>query len=432
MLPSGWPGHIWLEGRTSVHLQDHQPRPSHMPRGPAQKTGEGFLNSAMAPARTRSVMILADAVEHGWLTPEGKPIRILDALCATGVRPRRWRREVPGQNRLRITANDLDENAVAWGRASHEAHPVGDGHDWEIEAGRFARDCEGVVEDGIHWVEGDARKLMVQSPHQWIDLDPFGSPVSFLDAAIQSISRIGVLDVTATDTAALCGSAKTSAARRYGSVGIVDSYMHDDAVRILLATIARVAAMHDRTMQPILSLFDGHHVRVTVLLKRSKEEASSLLDSIGYRIRGSPYHFSNTPEGKYSGPMWTGPLFDADIAGRITTERAIELCGGRTEDVPDYWSEVDEDHANRELERSVRHISESAELLSGDHLLVAMDGLGVAAGIGQIPSAKKILEKLHSNGFRAARTHMPEPMFATDADWETVLELVGQLTEGSS
>ena len=37
----GWPGHVWLEGRTSVHLKDHQPRPSHMPRGPAAKTGKG-------------------------------------------------------------------------------------------------------------------------------------------------------------------------------------------------------------------------------------------------------------------------------------------------------------------------------------------------------------------------------------------------------
>ncbi len=43
MQPEGWPGHIWLEGRTSVHLRDHQTRPSHMPRGPAAKTGEGFL-----------------------------------------------------------------------------------------------------------------------------------------------------------------------------------------------------------------------------------------------------------------------------------------------------------------------------------------------------------------------------------------------------
>ena len=45
---------IWLEGKTIVHLQKSQERPSHMPRGPAKKTGGGFLNPAMAPARTRS------------------------------------------------------------------------------------------------------------------------------------------------------------------------------------------------------------------------------------------------------------------------------------------------------------------------------------------------------------------------------------------
>ena len=182
MQPEGWPGHIWLEGRTSVHLRDHQPKPSHMPRGPAAKTGEGFLNPAMAPARTRSVMLLADAIEHNWLVPEGKTIRVLDALCATGVRPRRWRKEIPSQERMRITANDLDKDALAWAKQSHQANPIGDNLEWLPEPSRFAKQQEGVVEDGIHWVQGDANKLMIQAPFQWIDLDPFGSPVGFLDA----------------------------------------------------------------------------------------------------------------------------------------------------------------------------------------------------------------------------------------------------------
>ena len=423
MKPEGWPGHIWLEGRTSVHLQDHQPRPSHMPRGPATKTGEGFLNPAMAPARTRSVMLLADALENGWLVPEGKIVRALDALCATGVRPRRWRKEIPSQERLRITANDLDSDALRWARESHNSHPVGDNLQWVPEPSRFARDQEGIVEDGIHWIEGDATKLMVQTPFQWIDLDPFGSPVGFLDSAIQAISRVGVLEVTATDTAALCGSAKTSAARRYGSVGITDSYMHDDATRILLATIARVAAMHDKSIHPILSLFDGHHVRVTVLLKRSKEEASNWSQNIGYRIRSNPYHFSPQSEGVFSGPMWTGPIFDAEIAGRITVARAMQLCAGKPEDLPEEWTDIDIEHSQREIERSVRHISESAELLSQDHLLVAVDDLGVAAGVGQIPSMKKMKIGLENAGFRMARCHMPEAMFATNADWQTVLDI---------
>ena len=423
MQNEAWPGHKWLEGRTIVHLRDHQQRPSHMPRGPAAKTGEGFLNPAMAPARTRSVMLLTDALENDWLVPEGKMIRALDALCATGVRPRRWRKEIPDQERLRITANDLDSEALEWARNSHSENPIGDGIDWKPEEGRFARTIEGILEDGIHWINGDAMNLMTQAPFQWIDIDPFGSPVKFLDTAIQSISRVGVLEVTATDTAALCGSAKTSALRRYGSVGITDSYMHDDATRILLGTIARIAAMHDKSMHPIMSLFDGHHVRVSVLLKKSKDEATKWGDNIGYRIRSEPYHFAKLPEGKYSGPMWTGPIFDSDIASRITKEKAIELCSGRKEDYPDDWTELDIEHSRREIERSVVHISESAELLAKEHLLVAVNDLGIAAQIKHIPSMKKLKSGLEERGFKMARCHMPEAMFATNADWNTVLEI---------
>ena len=113
--------YLWLEGRTLVHLRAEQERPTHMPRGPAKHTGVGFLNPAMAPTRTRSVMLLADALEHNWLVKPGRPIRALDALCATGVRIRRWRNEIPAelQHRLRITANDLDEFALAWAKSSH-------------------------------------------------------------------------------------------------------------------------------------------------------------------------------------------------------------------------------------------------------------------------------------------------------------------------
>ena len=425
----GWPGHIWLEGRTKVHLRDHQPRPTHMPRGPATKTGDGFLNPAMAPARTRSVMLLSDAIEHGWLVEEGKTIRVLDALCATAVRPRRWRREVPNQEILKITANDLDDQSISWARKSHTEHPVDDGYIWQEEPCRFGQISEGISENGINWVVGDARKIMVTNPYQWIDLDPFGSPVDFLDSAIQSLSRVGVLDVTATDTAALCGSSKTSAARRYGATGILDSYMHDDAVRILLGTIARVAAMHDRHIRPLISLFDGHHVRVSVLITRSKESASDWADNIGFRIRSKPYHFSKLPGGEFSGPMWTGPIFDAEIASRMTVEKAIELCAGRPEDMPDDWSEHDIEHSKRELERTVRHISQSAQLLGGDHLLVATDDLGIAAKVGQIPKMKLIFSHLEKAGFKAAQCQMPEPMFATDASWEDVLTAVRASTK---
>ena len=126
--------------------------------------------------------------------------------------------------------------------------------------------------------------------------------------------------------------------------------------------------------------------------------------------------------------MWTGPIFDSDIAGRMTVERAIELCAGRDDDFPLDWNNTDVEHSQREIERSVRHLSESAELLSQEHLLVAVDDLGIAAGVGQIPSMKKIKSGLEKAGFKMSRCQMPEAMFATDADWETVLN-VARLAE---
>ena len=46
--------------------------------------------------------------------------------------------------------------------------------------------------------------------------------------------------------------------------------------------------------------------------------------------------------------MWTGPLFDAEIAKRMTVERALELCAVREEDLISDWDERDIEHSKRE------------------------------------------------------------------------------------
>ena len=107
----------------------------------------------------------------------------------------------------------------------------------------------------------------------------------------------------------------------------------------------------------------------------------------------------------------------------MTVERALKICAGQESDYPADWSEKDIEHSRREIERTVRHLSESASLLSQDHLLVAIDDLGAAAGIGQLPSMKAMKQGLAERGFEMAHCQMPEPMFATDADWDTVLDV---------
>ena len=275
---------------------------------------------------------------------------------------------------------------------------------------------------------------------QWVDLDPFGSPVNFLDAAIQGLSRTGFLAVTATDTAALTGSSASSQHRRYGAKGIVDSYAHDDAVRVLLGLIATTAARHDRCVEPVLALFDGHHVRVSVKVRRSRENASEVLNNIGWRIReaNGTYRFVQhpTPEEvqRGSGPLWVGPLWDAEITGRMTEERVLQVCEASSEEIDAackeglVWDDNDKEYARRELCRSVRYIAQAADLMSREHTLYHMDDLPNMAGTGQAPKMETLFAAITEKGYAAARVPDIDPFFVTDAPFETVMACVVYLT----
>ena len=232
----------------------------------------------------------------------------------------------------------------------------------------------------------------------------------------------------------------SSQARRYGAKGIVDVYAHDDAVRLLLATVATAAARLDKAITPLLALFDGHHVRISCLVKTSREQASEIGENIGWRVREDdvPYRFVRhpTPEQvkRGSGPLWIGPLWDKKIASRMTEEKAIELCQPDSNEV-DYfisqgltWDEQDIEYSTRELRRSVRYISQAADLMSREHLLLNLDSLPKWAGVGGAPKIEKLILSLSYAGHAAAILPDIEPLMVTDAPFETVLQHVRKLS----
>ena len=296
-----------------------------------------------------------------------------------------------------------------------------------------------IEKNGIKFQNEDARLAMIQGSFQWIDIDPFGSPVTFIDAALQALGRVGVLEVTATDTAALTGSSATSGMRRYGHKGIVDLYAHDDAIRVLLGTIATRAAQLDRAIEPILALFDGHHVRVSVLVRKSKQGADKTREQMGWRVRCDeiPYKFTKQPTveelPQSSGPMWIGPLWNNEICSRLTEENAVSTCLAQLSDLERgspiglEWSEADQLYAEREIRRSVRYIAQAASLLSSEHLLLAFDQLPRFAGVGSLPTMERLIDALNEAGHLSARVPDLRPFIATHAPFETVLETIRSL-----
>lgn len=58
----------------------------------------------------------------------------------------------------------------------------------------------------LHEHRDTAVLLAPAQAYDAIDLDPYGTPVQFLDSAVQAVSEGGLLAVTATDMAVLCGN----------------------------------------------------------------------------------------------------------------------------------------------------------------------------------------------------------------------------------
>tara|TARA_Y100001978_G_scaffold171280_1_gene161015 strand:+ start:259 stop:1575 length:1317 start_codon:yes stop_codon:yes gene_type:complete len=418
------------EGRTLMLL----PRLSPDAQGPSAKSsGEVFYNPAMAGSRTRSVLLFCHAMQEGMLG-DGT-VYALDGLTASGLRARRWLNELPHRMSSRISATivDLEKEALEWAISSHKEFPPFGG----------AGDLQAFQED--------LRTAVLSSGRHWIDIDPYGSPAPFIDSAMQSMARSGVMEVSATDTAALTGSSKTALMRRYGARVRTDCLAHDSGLRVMLSNISRIAARHDRTIEPLLSIWDSHHLRVSFRVIKSVSSANILEDSIGWRVFAPckeefaasidsglqvysggdvlPMHCMlplNFPvdrkDTRISGPLWIGPTGNREAMSSMSEERALESCGPIfIPDDPVGWDEKRFEIERRRVARSVRHIAEESQVIDSCNLVV-VDDLAAWLGTGAPPSPRKIVELLSENGQLAAISSYGKPSFRTSAPWEAVVE----------
>ena len=433
--PDGWPGVVHREGRTLTRVSS---LPNSESKGPAAKSKDSvFHNPAMAGSRTRSVLLMAHAIESGMLGDS--EIRALDGLSASGLRARRWLNELPSNSssRLIATVGDMEQNALDWAMKTEAEFPSKNGE--------------------FNSLLGDLRASVISQGWHWVDIDPFGSPVPFLDTAIQSLARRGVLEVSATDTAALTGSSKNPLMRRYGARVRLDKLKHDSGLRVLMATVARAAARHDRSIIPLLAIWDSHHLRVSVRVLRLMEGANNLESSLGWRVYNPTKeeveastnsgllpkdsgadlpircflplsHPVAREDKRISGPMWIGPMGDKDVMASMTVERSLELCGAiYSENDLANWSQKNVELENRKIARAVRNIAEESEAIETTHL-VPVDELSSWLERGGPPSPARMAELLNQAGYTSSVSHYAEPAFRSEAPWSEIVRVFDEIS----
>ncbi len=147
----------------------------------------------------------------------------------------------------------------------------------------------------------------------YIDIDPYGSVLPYLDDVMINIKNRGYFGITATDLTALTGSMPVKTRRRYGAYIINDVFRHESGIRLLIAAVVKRAAAMDMAVFPLISLWHSHYYRVIFRIVHSAGMADKQLDNIGtYSRKKSMYNlYPDISEG----PLWLGKLNCMEIAG---------------------------------------------------------------------------------------------------------------------
>ena len=178
----------------------------------------------------------------------------LDALSASGIRGLRVAKEAGVE---KVTLNDVSPQACRL-----------------MEKNMSRNGLAGTV------TCCNANVLLHEQHFQAVDLDPFGSPSSYLSAA--SRSALSYLFITATDTAPLCGAHLMSGIRKYMAVPLRTDYHREMGARILLGLAARELARLDKAMQPMLTHVTDHYVRTYLRVIKGAKAADRCLEKLGY------------------------------------------------------------------------------------------------------------------------------------------------------
>ena len=313
----------------------------------------------------------------------------LDANAASGVRG--VRAAADGWD---VTCADVDPDAVDL-----------------IQANLAHNDLAGDVR------HRDANPLLHEDYFDVVDIDPFGTPIPFADAAFQGTRNL--LAVTATDTAPLCGAHFESGVRSYSAIPRNTEYHAEMGVRVLLGALARTGARYDVATTPLLTHATKHYVRTYLELDRGATEANAAVDELGYihhcehclsretergLIANPPTSCPVCDHGiQTAGPVWLGPAHDAAFVGRVREKVTHEMgTAGEARDLLETLAAELHEPTHYDQHRLSKRWNRSASAM------------------------EDFLDQLREAGFAASRTHYGGTTFKTPATVEEIREATGE------
>lgn len=356
---------------------------------PKQPTKSIFYNPTMELCRDIDIASIATFVSS---YPSAR-LTYLDALAGTGVRGIRVANEVG----LQVAINDRSTPA------------------YELIKRNIALNA---VEDRAVAYNENANVILSRKHYDLVDVDPFGSPVPFLDATCKSVKRL--LLITATDTAPLCG-AHTGGVRTYGARALNTEYHAEMGTRILLGAVTRELGKYDKAIQPLLSYASAHFIRLIAQVEKGAKKADESIERLGFIAHcfscGQRFAFSYTgmldlnvenicaicgKKMRIAGPLYIHPIKDKKFCEEVHEELAKRTLGKKREALKIVNTCI--------LELDIPFFYEHHALCKALKI--------------PPPSISSVLDSLWSNGFSASRTHFSDTAVKTDARIDQLKRIV--------
>lgn len=379
------------EGKTSLLVPSSALSQSVPPKNPA------FFNPNAKWNRDISMLV------YKVYTSSSKNKTLADSICGVGARGLRASVEVPQIETIYF--NDLNPIAIEFAKESAKLNQVQDKCIFKTnEVCKF-----------LNFEEREIRRFDI------VDLDPFGSPSPYVDCVLRSVSNGGLISITATDTAVLCGVYPSVCYRKYYGFPIRSEYSNEIGVRLLVSFIALNATRFDLSVVPYFCHSNLHYLRVYLKIIFSNSLANTVSSKIGFvkhcqkcksrRVEKIREHnlVCDLCGAKciMAGPLWIDSIFDSDFVNSMLNE----LKNSENSTSPR------NDH-NRLLKMM--------QICTSELPIPAYfetDSIASSAKKSSI-SLDKVISTLASNGFQSSKTTMNEKGFKTNASPKEIIELL--------
>ncbi len=325
------------EGKVRIYA------PNINPKGPGKIEGV-FYNREMVINRDSTIFLIYNL----------KVRNALDGLAATGVRGIRIIKECD----VCTTINDYDPEAIRIIEKNVKMNNV-----------------------SARVTNRDVNALMAEERFDYVDIDPFGSPVPFIDMALRS-GRI--LGITATDTATLGGRNRRGERRYLAKVSSPPAYVHEIGIRVLLGYIGRMAVRFDLGIEPIFSMWYGHFYRVYVKIFKGSAKAKKTLENIG--------------NSNFGGPLWRGELHNFSFLNEVK--------------IPEWLS------TRKKLEKYIE-LWRNEKFFLFYHLPSLSSQLGIPT-----PPISRVMEALEDLGYEAYRTQFSPQGIRSNAPESVIRDVI--------